>query len=87
MTIDQLRYFQAVCTYDSISRAAEILNISQPSISNAIANLENEFGVKLFTRYHKRLKLTDEGNILVKYFKNRFTRLKKTALYDTIILQ
>ena len=61
MTLDQLRYFSAVCKCGSISRGAETLNISQPSVSNAIANLEKEFGVELFTRHHKRLILTEEG--------------------------
>lgn len=64
MTLDQLRYFQAVCKYDGVSRAADILNISQPSVSNAIANLEKEFGVELFTRQRKRLLLTEEGRIM-----------------------
>lgn len=66
MTIDQLRYFQAVCKYNSVSHAAEFLHISQPSVSNAIANLEKEFGVKLFARYHKRLLLTEEGQVMSK---------------------
>ena len=61
MTLDQLRYFSAVCKCGSISRGAENLNISQPSVSNAIANLEKEFGVELFIRHHKRLVLTEEG--------------------------
>lgn len=64
MTLDQLRYFEAVCKYDGVSRAAEVLNISQPSVSNAIANLEREFGVELFTRQRKRLQLTKEGRSL-----------------------
>lgn len=64
MTLDQLRYFQAVCKYDGVSRAAKVLNISQPSVSNAIANLEKEFGVELFTRQRKRLLLTEEGRIM-----------------------
>ena len=55
MTLDQLRYFRAVCQHDSVIQAAQSLNISQPSVSNAIANLEKEFGVELFTRRHKRL--------------------------------
>lgn len=61
MTLDQLRYFSAVCKYGSVSQGAESLNISQPSVSNAIANLEKEFGVELFTRHHKKLILTEEG--------------------------
>ena len=47
MTLDQLRYFTAVCKYGSVSRGAESLSISQPSVSNAITNLEKEFGVEL----------------------------------------
>lgn len=60
MTLDQLRYFRAVCQYDSVIQAAKSLNISQPSVSNAIANLEKEFNVELFTRRHKRLIKTNE---------------------------
>lgn len=67
MTLDQLRYFQAVCQYSSVSRAAQALNISQPSVSNAITKLENEFGVQLFARQSKRLVLTKEGAVLLKH--------------------
>lgn len=61
MTLDQLRYFQAVCKHQSVSQAAEYLNISQPSISNAIIKLEKEFGVTLFVRQNKHITLTKEG--------------------------
>lgn len=65
MTLDQLRYFQTVCKYNSVSRASEYLNISQPSVSNAINKLEAEFGTMLFTRQNKRLILTKEGMLLL----------------------
>jgi DNA-binding transcriptional LysR family regulator len=65
MTLDQLRYFQAVCKYDGVSKASECLNISQPSVSNAISKLEHEFGTMLFTRQNRRLTLTKEGTILL----------------------
>jgi len=65
MTLDQLRYFQAVCNYGSVTRASEYLNISQPSVSNAIASLEKEFGTQLFSRNNKRLSLTKEGTVLL----------------------
>lgn len=61
MTILQLRYFQATCKYNSVSKAAKEMNISQPSISNAIKQLENEFGITLFIRSNKSLSLTLEG--------------------------
>ncbi|MBR2860889.1 MAG: LysR family transcriptional regulator [Clostridia bacterium] len=65
MTLDQLRYFQAVCSCGSVSRAAEYLNISQPSVSSAISNLEKEFGVLLFSRQNKKMTLTKEGAVLL----------------------
>ncbi len=61
MTFNQLRYFQAVCKYGGINKASEILHIAQPSISNSIKALEEEFGVLLFSRENKRLVLTEEG--------------------------
>ena len=70
MTLDQLRYFQAVCKYNSVSRASEHLNISQPSVSNAISKLEAEFGTVLFTRQNKRLILTKEGVMLLELANN-----------------
>lgn len=65
MTLDQLRYFCAVCQYDSVTQAAQVLNVSQPSVSSAIRNLEEEFGVLLFDRQRKRLRLTPAGNQLL----------------------
>lgn len=65
MTLDQLRYFQAVCNCGSVIRAAKFLNISQPSVSNAISNLEEEFGTKLFTRQNRKMTLTKEGALLL----------------------
>jgi len=67
MTLDQLRYFQAVCQYGSVSRAAQALSLSQPSVSGAIAKLEAEFGIMLFARQNKRLILTKEGTVLLKH--------------------
>lgn len=65
MTLDQLHYFSAVCQYDSVTLAAQALNVSQPSVSSAIRNLETEFGVSLFNRQHKRLRLTPAGRQLL----------------------
>lgn len=49
MTLNQLEYFCAVCRYHSITRAAESLFVSQPTISASIRNLEKEFHLRLFT--------------------------------------
>ena len=70
MKLLQLKYFQTVCRYESITRAAEKLFVSQPTISFCIKELEDEFGVKLFHRKHNRLQLTVEGQFF--YEKVRF---------------
>lgn len=57
-----MKYFQTVCRYGSITKAAEELFVSQPTISFCIKELEDEFGVKLFHRRHNRLQLTVEGS-------------------------
>lgn len=66
MNITQIKYFRAICTYHSVSAAAEYLHISQPSLSNAIKDLENEFGVILFRRHYRGMTLTPEGEALLK---------------------
>lgn len=66
MNVTQLKYFHAVCTFHSVSNAAEFLHISQPSLSNAIKDLENEFGVVLFRRHYRGMTLTAEGEALYK---------------------
>lgn len=66
MNLVQLKYFQAICESKSISRASENLHISQPSLSAAIKELEKEFGFELFSRHHKGVTLTAEGEKLKK---------------------
>lgn len=61
MTLQQLRYFDAACRLKSISRAAESLSISQPSVSMAIRELEREFGVPLISKRYQGFELTEEG--------------------------
>ena len=60
MTILQLQYFQAVYEYRNMTRAANALYVSQPSVSTAIQELEDEFSVKLFLRT-KPLQPTQAG--------------------------
>ena len=61
-TLRQLEYFVAVGECGSIAQAAERLNISSPSISTAVSQLEAEFGLQLFVRRHAHgLALTQAG--------------------------
>jgi DNA-binding transcriptional LysR family regulator len=61
MTFQQLKYFIEIVNCGSISRAAESLYISQPSLSNAVKDLETEIGVELFLRTPKGITLTPDG--------------------------
>ena len=65
MKLQQLRYFEAACRLGSISRAAESLRVSQPSVSMAIRELEREFGVVLTVKRYQGFDLTEEGKILL----------------------
>lgn len=67
MTIRHLKIFIAVADYGKMRLAAEKLFISQPSVSQAIAEIENYYGVKLFERLSKKLYITDSGEKLLKY--------------------
>lgn len=61
MTLNQLRYFCMASRCHSITKAAEELYVTQPTVSVAIRDLEIEFGVSLFSRKGNQLILTREG--------------------------
>lgn len=77
MNLIQLKYFNAVCTYKSVSDAASFLHISQPSLSNAIKELEKEFKVNLFSRHHRGMELTKEGETLYEMSKDLLSRAEE----------
>ena len=66
MKLTQLEYFCVAARYHNITKAARELFVTQPSISNAIKALEEEFGVNLFFRNNNKLTLTPEGEIFYK---------------------
>lgn len=61
MTLNQLKYFCTACRTHSITKAAEELFVTQPTISIAIKDLEAEFNIILFTRNGNHLELTSAG--------------------------
>ncbi|SDJ01117.1 LysR family transcriptional regulator [Alteribacillus bidgolensis] len=67
MTLQQLRYVIEVAKQRSISKAAHRLFISQPSLSNAIKELENELGIAIFSRTNKGIVITSEGSEFLGY--------------------
>ena len=64
MTLNQLRYFCTASRCHSITKAAEELYVTQPTVSVAIRDLEIEFGISLFYRKGNSLVLTQEGEEL-----------------------
>lgn len=67
MELLQLQYFQVVAREENISRAAEKLHVSQPSLSQTIKRLETELGTELFTRKGKTISLNANGKNFLKY--------------------
>ena len=63
MELIQMKYFLAVAREESISRAADFLYITQPSLTRQIQNMEKEVGQPLFVR-GKKMRLTEAGQLL-----------------------
>lgn len=64
MEIRVLRYFLTVVREESITRAAEVLHITQPTLSRQLAQMEEEMGVKLLVRGTRKISLTTHGLLL-----------------------
>ena len=64
MEIRTLRYFLAVAREENMTRAAEQLHVTQPTLSKTLKALEDELGKKLFTRHAFSIRLTEEGVLL-----------------------
>ncbi len=64
MELRLLQYFLAVAQTETISRAAEVLHVTQPTLSRQMAQMEQELGVKLFLRGSRKISLTEEGMLL-----------------------
>ncbi len=64
MEIRVLKYFLTVVREESITKAAEVLHITQPTLSRQLAQMEDDIGVKLLDRGGRKIKLTNEGMLL-----------------------
>lgn len=78
MEIRVLRYFMQVAREENITRAAAALNVSQPTLSKQLKDLEYELGKKLFVRSNYSVKLTDEGMLLRKRAEDILAMVDKT---------
>lgn len=67
MTIRHLKIFTTVADEGSMSMAAKKMHISQPSVSQAVSELEKYYGVKLFERLSQKIYLTKEGELMLSF--------------------
>ncbi len=78
MELRELRYFLAVAQEQNITKAAEYLYITQPSLSKQMQNLEKEVGRPLFIRGNRKIQLTDTGMLLKKRAEELLALYEKT---------
>ena len=77
MTLHQLSIWIVVAKHQSVTKTADELHIRQPSVSQQIKSLENEFGIKLYKIYAGRgIELTQAGKLLLKYAKQILLQVK-----------
>lgn len=75
VNLRQVEVFRSVMTTGTTARAAEVLHISQPAVSKAVAELERTIGFALFHRVKGRLQPTAEGRLLFREVEQTFTGL------------
>lgn len=75
VTLHQLKVFKTVARHGSFTRAAEELEITQPTVSSQMKQLANAVGMPLFEQISKQLYLTDAGQELLNTCKDIFERL------------
>lgn len=78
MDIRTLQYFLAIVREESITKAAESLNMTQPPLSRQMKELEDELGKQLFVRGSKKISLTEDGLLLKKRAEEMVSLMDKT---------
>ncbi len=74
MTIQQLNYVITISEKGSLNKAAEVLFVTQPSLTSAVRELEKELGITLFNRGGKGVTLTNDGAEFIQYARQVVTQ-------------
>ena len=80
MELRVLNYFLMTAREENITRAAQLLNVTQPTLSRQLMQLEEELGVQLFTRGSHSITLTDDGMLLKRRAQELVSLAEKTKL-------
>ena len=90
MRLNQFEFLIALEEYGSFSKAAQVLFISQPSLSAAIKELETELGVTLLERSRKGVTFTEKGEQVLqeaRKIEESVGRIKRIALQESSVLR
>ncbi len=79
MELRHLRYFVAVAAHGSFNRAAEILHLTQPTLSRQVKDLEEELDVPLLVRGQNTVKLTEAGELFYEEAREVIARADEAA--------
>lgn len=87
LNLDELKQFVTFAEMGTLSKTADFLHVSQPTITRAMQSMEEDFGVSLFTRSKNRIEFNDTGRLAVEYSRKIITAaddaLKMVRSYDS----
>jgi len=85
MNIRRIRYFLTVAEEKHFGRAAELIHISQPPLSQQIRLLEKDIGVELFVRTTRQVDLTEAGEVFFRDAKKALQELERAVAYAQLV--
>ena len=77
MTLQQLNYVITISEFGSLNKAAEIVDVAQPSLTGAVKELEKELGITIFNRSGRGVTLTNDGTEFLLYARQVYAQYKE----------
>jgi LysR family transcriptional regulator, transcription activator of glutamate synthase operon len=79
VNVEDLKWFMALAETQHMTRAADRLNITQPTLSRSLTRLEQEIGAPLFDRVNRRLRLNPSGEVLLQHARRSLLELRSAT--------